>query len=64
MVNRSLDTLVSKKEEIELGIFRAIRLDTLKVFYDLTFSYFEGSENNDFVLFGYSRDKKRGKIRL
>jgi hypothetical protein len=64
MIYRSLDTLVSKKEEIELGIFRAIRPDTSKVFYDLTSSYFEGSEKNDLVLFGYSRDKERGKSRL
>ncbi len=64
MIYRSLDTLESKKEEIELGIFRAIRPDTSKVFYDLTSSYFEGTENNDLVLFGYSRDKKRGKEQI
>ncbi|MGC8563179.1 MAG: IS1634 family transposase, partial [Thermoplasmata archaeon] len=34
------------------------------VHYDLTSSYSEGRENNDLVLFGYSRDKKRGKEQI
>ena len=34
------------------------------VHHDMTSSYFEGREDNDLVLFGYSRDKKRGKEQI
>ena len=58
------DKLISVKDEIEISIFKTLKPDTSMVHYDLTSSYFEGKENNDLVLFGYSRDKKRGKNRL
>ena len=63
-VYRSLDSLLEKKDSIELEIFQALKPDTSVVHYDLTSSYFEGREDNDLVLFGYSRDKKRGKEQI
>ena len=63
-VYRSLDSLIEKKDSIELEIFHALKPDTSTVHYDLTSSYFEGREDNDLVLFGYSRDKKRGKEQI
>ncbi|MHB8397268.1 MAG: hypothetical protein ACYDAZ_09090 [Thermoplasmataceae archaeon] len=39
----------------------ALKPDTSMVHYGLALSYFEGKENNDLVLFDYSRDRKRGK---
>ena len=61
---RCLDNMIPLKERIELSIFRALNPDTSMVHYDLTSSYFEGREDNDLVLFGYSRDKKRGKEQI
>ena len=63
-VYRSLDSLMARKDEIEIDIFNALKPDTSTVHYDLTSTYFEGKENNDLVLFGYSRDKKRGKEQI
>ena len=57
---RALDVLIGFKDQIEIDLFRALNPDTSTVHYDLTSSYFEGKEDNDLVLFGYSRDKKRG----
>ena len=53
-----------EKAEIEIDLFNTLKPDTSTVHYDLTSSYFEGGENNDLVLFGYSRDKKRGKEQI
>ncbi len=61
---RALDCLIEFKDHIEMGIFHALKPDTSIVHYDLTSSYFEGREDNDLVLFGYSRDKKRGKEQI
>ena len=61
---RCLDSIISMKERIEISIFHALKPNTSTVHYDLTSSYFEGKENNDLVLFGYSRDKKRGKEQI
>ena len=63
-IYRTLDKLISAKDSIELEIFQALKPDTSIVHYDLTSSYFEGREDNDLVLFGYSRDKKRGKEQI
>jgi transposase len=63
-VYRSLDILIEKKERIEMDIFNALKHDEFVVHYDLTSSYFERREDNDLVLFGYSRDKKRGKEQI
>ena len=63
-VYRSLDSLLKRKDDIEIDIFHALKPDTSIVHYDLTSSYFEGREDNDLVLFGYSRDKKRGKEQI
>ncbi|EQD76296.1 transposase IS4 family protein, partial [mine drainage metagenome] len=63
-VYRSLDSLLEGKDDIEMDIFKALKPDTSTVHYDLTSSYFEGKENNDLVMFGYSRDKKRGKEQI
>ncbi|MHB8360377.1 MAG: IS1634 family transposase [Thermoplasmataceae archaeon] len=63
-IYRTLDKLISAKDVIEIEIFHALKPDTSIVHYDLTSSYFEGREDNDLVLFGYSRDKKRGKEQI
>ncbi len=63
-VYRSLDSIIARKDEIEIDLFNTLKPDTSTVHYDLTSSYFEGRENNDLVLFGYSRDKKRGKEQI
>ena len=63
-VYRSLDSIIEKKDQIEVEIFKALKPDTSTIHYDLTSSYFEGKEDNDLVLFGYSRDKKRGKEQI
>ena len=57
----ALDKLISMKDEIEGEIVKILKPDLKRVYYDLTSTYFEGKEKNDLVLFGYSRDKKRGK---
>jgi transposase len=61
---RSLDCLIGFKDHIEIEIFKRLKPDTTTVHYDLTSSYFEGKEDNDLVMFGYSRDKKRGKEQI
>lgn len=58
---RALDELIMKKDDIEKAIVQVLKPDLKRVYYDLTSTYFEGSENNSLVMFGYSRDKKRGK---
>ncbi len=63
-IYRTLNKLISAKDKIEVEIFKALKPDTSSVHYDLTSSYFEGREDNDLVLFGYSRDKKRGKEQI
>ena len=59
-----LDDLIEKKDRIEQAIISALKPDMRRVYYDLTSTYFEGKEKNDLVLFGYSRDKKRGKKQI
>ena len=61
---RALDALIGFKDRIEMRLFKALKPDTSAIHYDLTSSYFEGKEDNDPVLFGYSRDKKRGKEQI
>ncbi len=63
-IYRTLDKLISAKDKIEMEIFKALKQDISKIHYDVTSSYFEGKEDNDLVLFGYSRDKKRGKEQI
>ena len=63
-IYRLLDKLEKNKKEMESDIFNALKPDVSVVHYDLTSSYFEGEENNDLVMFGYSRDKKRGKEQI
>ena len=63
-IYRCLDAITKSKESIELAIFNTLRPDVSVVHYDLTSSYFEGREDNDLVLFGYSRDRKRGKEQI
>ena len=63
-VYRSLDSIIAVKNEMEIDLFRALKPDISTIHYDLTSSYFEGKEDNDLVLFGYSRDKKRGKEQI
>ena len=61
---KSLDVLMGFRDRIEMNLFRALKPDASVIHYDLTSSYFEGKEDNDLVLFGYSRDKKRGKEQI
>ena len=63
-VYRSLDSIIAVKNEMEIDLFRALKPDISTIHCDLTSSYFEGKEDNDLVLFGYSRDKKRGKEQI
>ncbi len=63
-IYRLLDRLEKNKEDVELDLFNMLKPDVSMVHYDLTSSYFEGKENNDLVLFGYSRDRKRGKEQI
>ncbi|EQD74887.1 transposase IS4 family protein, partial [mine drainage metagenome] len=63
-IYRALDKLISARDDIEIELFKALKPDTTFVHYDLTSSYFEGREDNDLVLFGYSRDRKRGKEQI
>ncbi|MGC9192428.1 MAG: IS1634 family transposase [Thermoplasmata archaeon] len=63
-IYRTLDKLISEKDGIEIDLFKALNPNTSIVHYDMTSSYFEGRENNDLVLFGYSRDKNRGKEQI
>jgi transposase len=60
----ALDRLIEKKDEIEESIVKTLKPDMRRVYYDLTSTYFEGKEKNDLVMFGYSRDKKRGKKQI
>jgi len=57
----SLDKLINHKEDIEIEIFNALKnklnIDTKKVHYDLTSSYFEG-KNCQIAMYGYSRDHR------
>ena len=45
-------------------MFRALNPSVSVVHYDVTPSYFVGEEDNDLVLFGYFRDRKRGKEQI
>ena len=63
-VYSALDKLISMKDELESAIVKTLNPDLKRVYYDLTSTYFEGKEKNDLVLFGYSRDKKRGKKQI
>ena len=63
-IYRTLDKLITAKDKIEMEIFKALKPDISKIHYDVTSTYFEGREDNDLVLFGYSRDKKRGKEQI
>ena len=60
-VYRTLDQLIKRKEEIEVGIFRKLQgklgLKADLVFYDLTSSYFEGA-GPELAEPGYSRDHR------
>ena len=60
----ALDALIEKKDEIEESIVKTLKPDMRRVYYDLTSTYFEGKEKNDLVMFGYSRDRKRGKKQI
>ena len=62
----SLDWLTENQEEIEKKLFK-FRNKEEKVpevyFYDVTSSYFEGTQN-ELSFFGYNRDKKAGKKQI
>ncbi len=56
----ALEKLESVRNEMEPAMFRLLRPDTSIVHFDLTTVNFEGNLSDDFMLFGYSNDKKRG----
>ena len=60
----ALDALIERKDEIEESIVKILKPDMRRVYYDLTSTYFEGKEKNDLVMFGYSRDRKKGKRQI
>ncbi len=49
---------------MEAAIVEALKPDIKRVYYDLRSTYFEGEDKNDFVIFGYPRDKKRTKEQI
>ncbi len=63
---RNLDWLSNNQQKIEQKIFKH-RYKTEKVnsifLYDVTSSYFEGTQN-DLAQYGYNRDKKKGKMQI
>ncbi|WP_393971953.1 hypothetical protein OXIME_000546 [Oxyplasma meridianum] len=56
--------LNQNKIPIENELFHALKPHVSVVHYQLTSSYFESREDNDLVLLGYFRDKKRGKEQM
>ncbi len=56
----ALEKLESVRNEMEPAMFRMLRPDTSIVHFDLATVNFEGNLSDDFMLFGYSNDKKRG----
>lgn len=63
---RNLDWLSNNQQKIEQKIFKH-RYKIEKVnsifLYDVTSSYFEGTQN-DLAQYGYNRDKKKGKMQI
>jgi len=61
----ALDELAHRQEDIEDQLFRAYYGDKKPHFYlyDVTSSYFEG-EQNELAVYGYNRDKKKGKKQI
>ncbi|MCP3965606.1 MAG: IS1634 family transposase, partial [Lentisphaerae bacterium] len=59
---RNLDWLSDKQEQIENRLFHNSQTETPPelFLYDVTSSYFEGTQN-ELAAFGYNRDKKKGK---
>jgi transposase len=60
---KALDWLYSKKKVLEEGLAKKHLADGDLVFYDLSSSYLEGRKCS-LAQFGYSRDKKRGKVQI
>ncbi len=56
----ALEKLESVKNEMELAMFRVLRPGRSIVHFDLTTVNFEGDLSDDYMLFGYSSDRKRG----
>ena len=63
----TIDYLIEHKEVIEKELYQQLQkkryLDTTVVFYDLTSSYFEGSEV-EMAHYGYSRDHRPDKLQI
>ena len=64
---RAMDALLSCKDEVERHLFSALRdlfnQDFSLVFYDLTSTYFEGTEC-PLARYGYSRDHRDDKLQI
>lgn len=64
---RALDYLITKKEEIEQGLFKTLkkkfRFNTGMTYYDLTSSYVEGA-CCELAMFGYSRNHRRDRKQI
>jgi len=65
---RAMDYLIKMKKKLENHLYNKLSdlfsLNMDLVFYDVTSSYFEGGEADGFKMFGYSRDKKPGKLQI
>ena len=62
----NLDWLCDNQEKIEKKIFRFRNKNApakIVYLYDVTSSYFEGTQN-ELAAFGYNRDKKKGKMQI
>ena len=59
---RAMDVLLKHKEVIERGVFfstaHLLNLEVDLIFFDTTSTYFEVEEEDEFRLYGYSRDKR------
>lgn len=59
----SLDWLLARQEKIENQLAKKHLAEGALVLYDLTSTYFEG-KSCPLAKYGYSRDKKRGKLQI
>lgn len=61
---QNLDWLCRQQQKIEERLFKQLPQENTHLFlYDVTSSYFEGTEN-ELAAFGYNRDGKRGKSQI
>ncbi|NEQ19272.1 MAG: hypothetical protein F6K28_05420 [Microcoleus sp. SIO2G3] len=60
---QAINWLLSQQSEIEKRLAQKHLCENTLVLYDMSFTYFEGS-SCPLAQFGYSRDKKKGKLQI